>query len=139
MSEHAHPAPHRHRVSTALLAFALLATPAVWGMRLVANYAINSHFCFPGDQHGIRLPGWAWPTLLGLDLLAIVVAIAAAVIAFGCLRQSRHETNAAYGPLIEIGEGRTRFLSLWGVMIGLGFVLAVGFDLVALWIAPPCG
>src|SRR5689334_13657914 len=47
MSEHAHPAPHRHRVSTALLAFALWATPAVWGMRLVANYAINSHFCFP--------------------------------------------------------------------------------------------
>ncbi len=139
MSEHAHPAPHRRRISSALLAFALLATPAAWGVRLVANYAIDSHFCFPGDQPGIVLPSWAWPTLLGLDLVAIVVAIAAAIIAFGSWRQSRHETNVAHGPLIEIGEGRTRFLSLWALMIGLGFVVAVGFDLVALWMIPPCG
>ena len=68
MSQSAHPAPHRHNINFALLTAALIGTPAVWGARLVVNYAIDSHFCFPGDRRSNAIPGWTWPTLIGLDL-----------------------------------------------------------------------
>jgi hypothetical protein len=139
MTDAAHPAPHRHTINFRLLAAALIATPAIWGVRLVVNYGIDSHYCFPGTQRSSGLPDWAWPTLLGVDLLAIVVAVASVLISLISWRLSREEFAATSGPLIEIGEGRTRFLALWGLMTSIGFLIALGFDLVALWITPACG
>jgi hypothetical protein len=139
MSQSAHPAPHRHNINFALLTAALIGTPAVWSVRLVVNYAIDSHFCFPGDRRSNAIPGWTWPTLIGLDLLAILVAAAALLISLDSWRRTQHELAAATGPLIEIGEGRTRFLSLWGVMISAGFLVALIADLITLWITPVCG
>jgi hypothetical protein len=41
--------------------------------------------------------------------------------------------------MVETGEGRTRFLAIWGMLIGLTFFVAVIFDFVGLWILPICG
>ncbi len=139
MTDQAHPAPHRGHVSLALLALALFGTPSIWGLRLVLKYGIDSYFCFPGETRHNVLPGWVWPSLLGIDLLTILVAAAAALISFRYWQLTREELAARRATLSEIGEGRTRFLSLWGLMIGVGFVIAVGFDLVGLWIVPVCG
>jgi hypothetical protein len=142
VSELAHPAPRRHDASFAQLAFCTIAAPAVWGLRLVINYGIASYFCFPGDTPRQELPGnlgWIWPTLLALDLASIAVALAGAAIAFQLWRSTRHELAVPGSPLIEVGEDRTRFLSLWGLMISLGFFVAVVFELVALWVVPICG
>ena len=46
-------------------------------------------------------------------------------------RASRAELSSHPGVVVEIGAGRRRFLAMWGVMISLGFLLAVVFDLVA--------
>jgi hypothetical protein len=139
MTNHAHPAPHRHRFGVALFVTALIGVPSIWGLRLVANYAIDSYFCFPGETRHNILPPWAWPTLLGIDLLAAAAAIAAAVLCYRNWQRTRDELTTPRGPFIEIGEGRTRFLAFWGLMIGIGFGVAVGFDLVTLWIVPVCG
>jgi hypothetical protein len=137
MSERTHPAPHRHQVPLLVLGAALFAAPTIWGLRLVLNYALASYFCFPGSVRYDAIPGWTWPTLLGVDVLAIAVAVIAAVVSWRNWQRTREEA-AAGGPLIEIGEGRTRFLSLWGLMVGIGFAVAGVFDLLALWIVPVC-
>ncbi len=139
MTDRPHPAPHRHAVSFALLVLALVATPCLWGVRLVTNYALDSHFCFPGDARRNAVPGWVWPTLLGIDVLVLLLAVAATLISYRNYQATRTELAAPCAPLIEIGEGRTRFLALWGLMIGVGFVVAMLFDLVALWVVPACG
>ena len=59
MSQSAHPAPHRDNINFALLTAALIGTPAVWSVRLVVNYAIDSYFCFPGDRRSNAIPSWA--------------------------------------------------------------------------------
>jgi hypothetical protein len=142
VSEHAHPAPRRHDINLTLLALALVATPSLWGLRLVINYALDSYFCYPGDARRFALAGgvaWVWPTLLAIDLLVLVFAASAAAISYRQWRASRDEL-ASFGsaPMIEIGEGRTRFLALWGLLIGVGFAIAMVFDLFTLWIVPPC-
>ncbi len=139
MSEQAHPAPHRDRVGLGLLALVLIAVPCLWGLRLVVNYAIDSYFCFPDAVRHNILPGWAWPLLLALDLVCIAAAAAGVFISYRNWQITREEAAASGAPLVEIGEGRTRFLALWGLLIGIGFLVAMGFDLVGLWIVPACG
>ena len=37
--------------------------------------------------------------------------------------------------MFEAGEGRTRFLALWGLMTSIGFLVAIVFSLVGLFVA----
>jgi hypothetical protein len=138
MTDRTHPAPQRHHVGLVVLLAALFATPTIWGLRLVLNFALASYFCFPGTIRHYALPGWTWPTLLGVDLLAIAVAVLAAVVSWRNWQRTADEAEVSGAPLVEIGEGRTRFLSLWGLMTGVGFAVAGGFDLLALWVVPVC-
>lgn len=131
-------AQNRDRASLASLAAGLFAVPCSWALRLVVNYGIDSHFCFPGESRRNILPAWAWPTLLGIDAATIAVAIIAILICFHYWRRARDEA-VAHAALIETGEGPTRFLALWGLLVGFGFLVAVLFDLVGLWIVPVCG
>lgn len=131
-------AANRDRPSLALLAAALFAVPCLWALRLVVNYGIDSHFCFPSEVRRNILPAWAWPTLLGIDVATIAVAIVAILISYHYWRRARDEA-VAHAASIETGEGPTRFLALWGLLVGYGFLVAVLFDLVGLWIVPVCG
>ena len=131
-------APNRDRASLASLAAGLFAVPCLWALRLVINYGIDSYFCFPGESRRNVLPPWAWPTLLGIDVATIAVAIIAVLISYHYWRRAPDEA-VAHAALIETGEGPTRFLALWGLLVGFSFLVAVLFDLVGLWIVPVCG
>ena len=131
-------AANRDRPSLVLLAAALFAVPCLWALRLVVNYGIDSYFCFPSEVRRNILPTWAWPTLLGIDVATIAVAIVAILISYHYWRRARDEA-VAHAALIETGEGPTRFLALWGLLVGFGFLVAVLFDLIGLWIVPVCG
>jgi hypothetical protein len=135
-----HLAPHRHQVRTALLTFALVGAPLAWFVRLLFNYGYASHACFPGDAplQATADRGF-WPLLLGIDLFALALAFIAALIAYRSWRVARAEAQGDSGHLLEVGEGRTRFLALWGLMTSLGFAVAVAFDLVGLLVVPLCG
>ena len=113
MTDLALAAPNRDRASLPLLATALFAVPCLWALRLVVNYGIDSHFCFPGESRRNVLPAWAWPTLLGIDVATIAVAIIAILISFHYWRRARDEA-VAHAALIETGEGPTRFFAVMG-------------------------
>lgn len=137
----AHPAPYRHRISVRPLLLGLFGVPLLWGLRLVATFAMASHFCFPGPTRRYTLPdtlGWIWPTMVALDVLTIFAGVAAALISYRSWRITAEENAAPNSVLIEIGEGRTRFLSLCGLLVALLFILASIFDLIALYLLPVC-
>ncbi len=135
----AHPAPHRDNVSATMHFWGLFTGPVVWGLQFVVNFALASHTCYPGATP-LNTPAWhsAWIVILLLNLLAAVLALAAAVLSYRHWQVTRTEHQGDAGHAIEAGEGRTRFLALWGVMTGLGFFVAILFNTLALFMVPEC-
>jgi hypothetical protein len=124
------------------LLFALLAPPLAWAIHLVSNYAFSSNACYPGrSPRNAPLPGfdWLWGLLIAVDLTSMVICVAAALVALRSWPANSEEIRQTASPLLELGEDRTRFLAIWGVIIGSGFFIAVLFDFVGLWVLPICG
>lgn len=136
-----HPSPHRHRTSTALQVFAFAGGPAAWSLQLVCNYAFASFVCYPRVAP-LYSPwhGWngVWGGMLGWNLLAMVVAAAALVAGYRIWRLTRDEVGDLSGEILSIGEGRSRFMGVVGMMTGLLFLGAIIFDVIGLAMVPIC-
>ena len=136
----AHPAPHRHHVGPAWLLAAIFMPPAAWSVHLIVNYATASHACFPdGAPHSSSSIESLRVLLILIDIASLVISAVAAAIAYRSWQTTADEMAEHPSPMVESGEGRTRFLAIWGLLIGMGFFIAVIFDFVGLWILPICG
>lgn len=137
-----HPAPHRHRVASASIAFGLLGGPLAWFVQLCAGYALASAPCFTQAQRmaeplaGLR---WTWPAMVALLIACVVVALAAFAVSYRSIARTRDEAGGDQQHLMEVGSGRTRFLALWGLLLGAGFALATALTAVAFVVLPRCG
>ncbi len=135
-----HPSPHRERVALAVLFVGVMAAPLAWIAQLVINYALASHNCFPGSRPVIesaRSDG-VWTAVLIVNLIAILLALGSMGISLQNWRASHAERPGDHAHLIDAGEGRTRFLALWGTVGGIGFLIAILFDTLTLFMVPQC-
>ena len=138
----AHPAPHRDRVALAELSFALAAAPFAWGIQLVVGYGVTSRACFSGSAPHVSATvsgASAVSLLLAIETLALIIAAGGSVVAWRLWRATREEVEGDTEEMIEAGKGRTRFLSLWGLMTSVGFAGAILFSLVGPLVVPLCG
>lgn len=136
------PSPQRHLVSDAAVFSALLAPPLAWSLQLLLNYGLASHACFPSQAPKEFLAsGWAWLSwgLIAIGVVALAISVAATVASFFLWRRTRTEAAGDHAHLIEAGQGRTRFFTIWGVWSGVWFILQILFGLVAAIGAPGCG
>lgn len=141
LTDSMHPAPQRHRVGLAAQAIGLIGAPAAWITQLVVNFGLSSYACYPDSvPRSHVLPGWenAWIALLVINLLALVVAAGTTFLSYRNWLVTRDERPGSVGDLAESGEGRTRFVCLSGAITGVGFTLAIIFDLIATLGVPQC-
>lgn len=135
--EGAHPAPHRGRVETHEALFAVWAAPLAWLLQLSAIYAFSSAPCF---YYGIRLtthPGvQPWPLIIGC--VCLLVALAALWLGVVLLRRTKDETGGSKRHLFETGQGRTRFMALWGIAFSAVFVFLIAVNILLLLGMPVC-
>jgi hypothetical protein len=140
-----HPSPHRDAVGAFPLWFALVAAPAAWGLHESIAFGFASHACFPNHIPRTEVLdgwGWLWPLLLAVNLLALVVALSAGAVAWRNWQRTREESSRGpekSGELLEAGEGRVRFMAIWGILSSMGFSLAIAADIVAVLVVPICG
>ncbi|HVI29915.1 hypothetical protein [Hansschlegelia sp.] len=137
-----HPAPHAHHARIEWLAAALFTAPAAWFLQLCAVYALGSHACYPrAAPLQAALPGWEWTwgASLAINLATLVLAVAATAFSYWIWRQTRGESEGGHHHAVEAGEGRTRFLAVFGLWSGVWFALAILFDTIALMGVPLCG
>ncbi|HVY07885.1 MAG TPA: hypothetical protein VHB46_18060 [Burkholderiales bacterium] len=139
-SAHArHPAPQRGRANRLTLAFALFTAPVAWLLQLGASFFVAAHACHAESPPLQNIPsGLRW-LLAGFNLGATVLAIVAVAVAVRLWGRTRQEHTGSAHTLVDVGEGRTRFLALCAMIAGIAFLVALLFTGVGLFGVPLCG
>jgi hypothetical protein len=134
-----HPSPARGEVSLGALLYGLIAGPAAWGTSQVLSAGVAARACFPTTDP-LPTPAFAGVTVIqGLALLlALAIAASGGLIAAQAWRRSRDEHRGGHQTLLDIGEGRSRFLAFAGLLTSGGFGLAILFSAPAILLVRPC-
>jgi hypothetical protein len=139
MSDAIHPAPHRDRAGFLLLLFGASAAPIFWLGQEVLGYWFVAQSCYPGDHPQQVVSGPAvLMAVVVFDIVAVVAAALGGVVSFWCWQQVKGEKEGGFTQAIGIGDGRTRFLAIWGIMSSLWFFFAIAFNAIASLTVPPC-
>ena len=133
--------PRRVGVGFVPLAIGLMAAPACWAIQLIVNYGLTSYACYPFvEQRSTLAPGWGgvWIAVIVINLVMLVIAAAATALSFFNWRILVRLHPNVRDDLVDASEGRARFVALCGAVAGIGFVIAIIFDLVAVLGSPIC-
>jgi amino acid transporter len=136
-----HPAPLRHQLSIGEALFSLLGGPLAWFVQLCAGYALATWPCFP-ETHRRLMPAsgyaWSFSLMVGLLIAGVLVALLAFGVSWRTYARTRDEAGGDHRHLIEVGAGRTRFMALWGMLLGIGFAVATSLTAVGFLLVPRC-
>jgi hypothetical protein len=136
------PSPHKDRVRLDWLLLALAIGPGAWIVQLAGDYALASHACRPNDAPRLAPPAAGWGgehlVLLGLNLACLGLCLAGGAVAFVSWGRSHREKPGEASELIEVGEGRTRFMAACGMIAAVAFALAIAFDTTLPFFVPSC-
>lgn len=134
-----HPSERRGSTHLGALLYGLIAAPAAWMAAQVVGFAAVQQACFPGYQ---PLAAPAFPGVQTVSLVALLAALAVCasgiVAALLAWRRTRGEHEGGGRSLLDVGEGRSRFMALTGVLTSSGFLIAVLFSLPAVVLVPTC-
>jgi len=135
-----HPSPHRDKVKLEMLLLALAAGPTAWIFQLVVDFGLSSDLC---RRYGVpRAEADIWAPerlfLAGINLACLAVVLAGGFTALAAWRRTRAEKPGDVAELVEIGEGRTRFLAACGMMTAAVFAVAILFDTAWPFFIPSC-
>lgn len=137
-----HPSPHRERVRpwTALLAIA--AGPAAWIVQLCVDFGVAATLCEAGGAPRAAPPASGWRPedvfLVCVNLVCLAIALAGGWSALSAWRRSRAEKPGDAHMALDVGEGRTRFLALCGMLSAAAFAVAIAFDTAWPFFVPSC-
>ena len=134
-----HPAPHRNRVGLTALIFGLAAAPAAWNAQLLFSVGLSAHACYPRDVP-LTLPIWIglWEILLAIGVMGLALAISGGVVSWRNWRLTFEEAAGSAHHLLDFGEGRTRFLAMFGILTSFLFALGLLFSTAAVFVVPLC-
>jgi len=121
------PAPEAREPHFLWLLFGCSVAPLFWLGQMMLGYGLTAYVCYPGD-HPVRLVS-AGPLFAALMIADMVALGACATGAFVSWK--------AWG-LLRAGEGRNRFLALWGLLSSLWFFAAILFNIFASIMVPVC-
>lgn len=76
---------------------------------------------------------WVHWLLPVVNLAALLGAGLGLALAVRNLHRTGRESAGESGGVMDAGEGRTRFLSIWGIWLGVVFILAIAFNTVAVF------
>jgi hypothetical protein len=129
-------APETRSVHFLTLLFGTCAAPLFWAGQLILGYSVTAHACYPGD-HPVMLSstGPLFNALLIFDAVALLAAAAGGFVSWQAWQRVRQDGGHHRQ---HTGEGRDRFLAMWGMLSSLWFFFAILFNTIASVSVPPC-
>jgi hypothetical protein len=121
-----HPAPRRGIVRLPTLWFGIFGAPVAWALELIAGYSLIAHYCYPRDVP-LDTPPYGALRVTGMIvcIVLVLVGVAALGTAIHSWRLMRHGHPAEHHELLEVGEGRARFMAFGGVLLSVMFLFAL--------------
>lgn len=139
MARATHPAPRAGIVPLPRLWLGIFGGPAAWALQTIIDYALVAHFCYPDDApvasptfHGSR--GIAWV----VSVIMLFVVLLSLVTAYRSWSATRHGHENEHHELLEVGEGRARFMAFAGVLLSVVFLFAIVMNAVPLVMGTIC-
>lgn len=134
-----HPGPARGAVSGWALAFGLLAAPLAWSLDELASYIVAANECqLKGSGDATTMIRGDSPAYLVITVITVLIALAGLWVATQNWRKTRNEHPGSGHHLVALGEGRTRFVAMAGLMTSIGFTLGFLYVLLQMYAAPLC-
>lgn len=136
------PSPDRERVGRFTLYLGVLLAPLAWILQLVIGFEVANRACFaPGipEKTPMTVPPWLETALTTTNIVALIAAALAIAICLRSMRRTgtkRHPRGA--GGMLNVGEGRTRFLAVFGLLTSVLFFVAIAFNTASLFLVPLC-
>ena len=132
-----HPSPQRHKVSVPWLLAGLAIPPVAWALALIVAFAISSNACPPasGSQSGSSSEV---TLLIVFQLICLLSVIASGLMSRRHWQSVRHEQKDSEHSHLTIGDGRTRFLALTGMLTAGVFAIGILFFIVEPILIPAC-
>ena len=136
-----HPAPKRHAFGAHKTFVGLFGGPLAWYAQLCTGYTLTSWSCvstaYRSHAPMSGLP-WAWSAMVAATLAGVALSLTSLVISWRAYSHTHDEASGDSRHLMEVGEGRTRFLALWGMILGAGFALITSLTAVIFVMLPRC-
>ncbi|HEX4270372.1 MAG TPA: hypothetical protein VHZ32_03265 [Rhizomicrobium sp.] len=132
-------APETRRLSFLAIVFGVSAAPIFWLGQLMLGYGVTAFACYPGDHPAPAASTAALKTaLIAFDAVAVLACAAGGAVSWWCWQRSKDEKPGGHRHALHTGEGRVRFLALWGLMSNIWFFGAILFNTIASVTVPPC-
>ena len=125
-----HPSPHRDRVATWKVWCGLLLAPLAFSLQVVASYIIASDLC---SANAVPLR-----YLIVTCVLTSALACVGVGLAWTSWRRTRDEASGDMTQLADRGDGRTRFMALFGLTGSSLFLFGILLQIAAFALFGPC-
>lgn len=134
-----HPSPHRGKVSAAWLLAGLAIPPTAWVLGMLVGFIISSNAC-PSVASAAPQVGLAGDAalLIVVELVCLAATIASGLMSRRQWRRVRLEKQDSEHAHLTLGEGRTRFIALTGMLTSGVFAVAILFNLLEPILIPIC-
>jgi hypothetical protein len=132
------PAPETRSVRFLWLLFGASVAPLFWLGQLMLGYGVTAYICYPGDHpEPLIQTRPLFMALVAFDAVALAACAAGAVVSWRIWQRGK-DSHSERQFTVHLGEGRIRFLALWGIMSSLWFFFAILFNTIASVTVPPC-
>ncbi len=130
-------APETHSVHFLTLLFGASAAPIFWAGQLILGYAVTAYACYPGDHPvQVRYGGTLFSAMIVFDIVALIACAAGGLVSWRAWQKVRSDQGHRH--TLHTGEGRDRFLAMWGLLSSLWFFFAILFNTIASLTVTPC-
>ena len=130
-------APETRSVHFLTLLLGAAAAPIFWAGQLMLGYAVTAYACYPGDHPvQVHFGSALFDAVIIFDIVALIACAAGGLISWRSWQTAREDRDHRH--TLHTGEGRDRFLAMWGLLSSLWFFFAILFNTIASLTVTPC-